>query len=182
MASTPHPTNQPPFLLLGKVLRPHGVRGELRVDVLTAYPERVVPAMVVFLGRQPEDLKSAVAYQVEGVRPHHQYLILKLEGISDRDAADLVRDHYVMIGLDDAVPLDEDEFYLFQAIGLEVYADDGEHLGHVTEILETGANDVYIVNGPRGEILLPSIDECILDIDIEAERMTVHIPDGLLDR
>ena len=168
--------------MLGRVLRPHGVRGELRVEVLTAYPERVVSAMVVYLGRQPDDAASAVAYTVEGVRTHHQYLIIKLEGISGRDAADLLRDHYVMIGLDDAIPLEEDEFYLFQAIGLEVYADDGEHLGHVTEILETGANDVYIVHGPRGEVLLPAIDECILDIDLDAKRMTVHIPDGLLDR
>jgi 16S rRNA processing protein RimM len=166
--------------MLGQILRPHGVRGELRVNVMTAYPERIGPEMMVFLGPDPENPATATGYKVVHVRTHQQYLILQLEGITDRDAADRLREHYVMVELDQAVPLAEDEFYLYQAIGLEVVTDEGETLGRVVEILETGANDVYLVQGPRGEILLPSIDECILDVDIEAGKMTVHLLDGLL--
>jgi 16S rRNA processing protein RimM len=78
------------------------------------------------------------------------------------------------------IPLEEGEFYLYQAIGLAVYTDEGEHLGQIAEIIETGANDVYVVHGPRGEVLLPDIEECVLEIDLDAKKMTVHLIDGLL--
>ncbi|HML20785.1 MAG TPA: ribosome maturation factor RimM [Aggregatilinea sp.] len=172
--------DEPPFLLLGRVLRPHGIRGELRVEVLTAYPERIMPEDHVYLGLNPADPESVVEYEIAGARRHKQYLILQLEGLSDRDEAELLRDQYVMVALDDAVPLEEDEFYLYQIIGLPVYTEDDEHLGEVVDVIETGANDVYVVRGPRGEILLPAIEECILDVDIEGKRVTVRLMEGLL--
>jgi len=175
------PTGQPLFLLLGRVLRPHGVRGELRIEVLTAYPERIVPGTTVFVGPDPHDASSAVAYEVDRVRKHQQYLILGMSTILDRGAADLLRDQYVMVALEDAVPLEEGEFYLYQAIGLKVFSKEGDALGQIVEVIETGANDVYVVQGPRGEILLPAIDECVIDVDLEAGTMTVHLMDGLLD-
>lgn len=180
MPSHSTPSEPPPFLLLGRVLRPHGVRGELRIEVLTDYPERIVPDREVFLGRTPDDPASTTAYRVLKARTHQQYLILQLEGVPDRNAADLLRERFVMVPIEDAVPLEEGEFYLYQAIGLAVYTVEGEHLGEVTDVLETGANDVYVVQGPRGEILLPSIDECVIEIDIENRKMTVRLMDGLL--
>lgn len=174
------PAEQPPFLLLGRVLRPHGIRGELRIEVLTAYPERIVPAMCVYIGSDPKAAATAAEYEVTKVRTHQQYLILQLAGVLDRNTADLLRQKYVMVPLEDAVPLEEDEFYLYQAIGLSVYTVDHEHLGEIVEVLETGANDVYIVQGPRGEVLLPAIDECVIDVDLDAGKMTVHLMDGLL--
>jgi 16S rRNA processing protein RimM len=149
------------------------------MEVLTAYPERIMPGMVVNIGPDPA-ADDAPEYEITKVRTHHQYLILQVDGVHDRDTADLLREQYVMIALDEAVPLDDDEFYLFQAIGLAVCTDDGEDLGAVVDVLETGANDVYVVQGPRGEVLLPAIDECILDVDIDAGKMTVHLMDGLL--
>jgi 16S rRNA processing protein RimM len=171
---------QPPFLLLGRVLRPHGIRGELRIEVLTDYPERIVSGTEVYLGPDPEDGTTAVLYRVIHARKHQQYLILHLEDIPDRNAADLLRQQYVMVPLEDAVPLEDGEFYLFQAIGLRVHTDEGEDLGAVDEIIETGANDVYVVRGPRGEILLPATDECVVEVNIDAGTMTVHLLDGLL--
>lgn len=169
----------PPFLLLGRVLRPHGIRGELRLEVITAYPDRIVEGRRVFLGADPEDVSAAEERRVVRARRHKQYLILELDGISDRDEADTFRDQYVMVPLENAVPLDEGEFYLFQALGLDVYTDEGEFLGQVSDVIETGANDVYVVHGPSGEILLPDIEECILKVDIPANRMTVHLMEGL---
>jgi len=169
----------PPFLLLGRVLRPHGVRGELRLELITAYPERVAEGMRVFLGHDPEDAASAEKHRVARVRRHQQYLILELEGISDRDAADAYRDYYVMVPLEEAIPLEEGEFYLFQTLGLDVVTDDGESLGQVSDVIETGANDVYVVRGPKGEILLPDIEECILKVDIATNQMIVHLMEGL---
>jgi 16S rRNA processing protein RimM len=171
---------RPPFLLLGRVMRPHGIRGEISIEVLTAYPERIVPDMQVYLGNDPKDASSAVTYRVESARKHQRHLLLQLEGIADRNAAESMRSQYVMVPLEDAVPLDEGEFYLFQVIGIAVYTDEDEHLGEVVDVIETGANDVYVVRGPRGEVLLPAIDDCVLDIDIDAGKMTVHLLDGLL--
>jgi 16S rRNA processing protein RimM len=174
------PAQSPPFLLLGRVLRPHGIRGELRIEVMTAYPERVGPEMTVYIGPDPANAATAKIYEILNARAHQDYLILQLAGVPDRNAADLLREHYVMITPEDAVPLEDDEFYLYQAIGLAVYTDEGDRLGTVSDILETGANDVYVVQGPRGEILLPAIDECILEIDIDGRKMTVRLMDGLL--
>jgi len=169
----------PPFLLLGRVLRPHGVRGELRLELITAYPERIREGDRVFLGTDPEDPRHVEQHRVARVRRHQQYLILQLEGIDDRDAAEAYRDYYVMVPLDEAVPLEEGEFYLFQALGLDVVTDEGELLGQISDVIETGANDVYVVHGPSGEILLPDIEECILKVDIAANQMTVHLLEGL---
>lgn len=170
----------PPFLLLGRVLRPHGIRGELRIEVITAYPERIVPSMSVYIGSDPQEAAAAVKYEVVKVRTHQQYLILQLVGIADRTAADRLRQQYVMIPLEDAIPLEEGEFYLYQVIGLPVYTVDDEYLGEVVEVLETGANDVYVIQGPRGEVLLPAIDECVIAVDIKTRKMTVNLMDGLL--
>lgn len=179
MAASHSTYEDPPFLLLGRVLRPHGVRGELRIEILTAYPERIMPDERIFVGPDPEATESATEYAIAGVRRHKQYLILRLEGLNDRDEADLLRGQYVMVALSDAVPLDEDEFYLYQLIGLPVVTEEGEALGDVIDVIETGANDVYVVRGPRGEILLPAIEECILDIDLEGEQITVRLMEGL---
>ncbi|WP_119072370.1 ribosome maturation factor RimM [Aggregatilinea lenta] len=180
MASHQPTRDDPPFLLLGRVLRPHGIRGELRLEVLTAYPERILPDDHVFVGPDPADPASAVEYAIEGVRRHKQYLILQLAGITNRDDADFLRNQYIMVTLGEAVPLEEDEFYLYQIIGMPVYTDDDEHLGEIVDVIETGANDVYVVRGPRGEILLPAIEECILDVDIEGQRVTARLMEGLL--
>lgn len=166
-------------MLLGRVLRPHGVRGELRLEVITAYPERIVEGGRVFLGTDPNDPDATEVRRVARARRHQQYLILELEGIRDRDEADAYREQYVMVPLEEAVPLEEGEFYLFQVLGLDVYSDEGEFLGQVSDVIETGANDVYVVHGPTGEILLPDIEECILKVDIPANRMTVHLMEGL---
>jgi 16S rRNA processing protein RimM len=176
----PPADTRPPFLLLGQVLRPHGVRGELRLDVLTDYPERIAPGMKVYLGLDPDNAATTVPYQVVQARPHQQYMILQLEGLEDRNQAELLREQFVMIPVTDAVPLEDDEFYLYELIGLKVYTENGELLGEISEVLETGANDVYVIQGPRGEILLPATDECVVDIDLEAEKITVHLLDGLL--
>ena len=179
-SSSPETNSGPFYLLLGEILRPHGIRGELKVRLLTDYPERIAEMDVVFLGTDPEK-EMATAYQVEHLRMNQEYGLLKLTGIDDRDQADTLRQLYVMVRLDDAVPLDEGEYYLYQLIGLTVQDDTGVILGTIKEILETGANDVYIIETPvQKEILIPDTPETILKIDLPAGRMTIHLPDGLL--
>jgi 16S rRNA processing protein RimM len=112
---------------------------------------------------------------------HQGYALLRFHGVGDRNAADLLRQLWVMIPLDEAVPLGEGEFYIFQMIGLDVRTEDGRSLGQITEVLETGANDVYVVDGAEyGEVLIPATEETILEIDIEVGFVVVRLPDGLL--
>jgi 16S rRNA processing protein RimM len=172
--------NPPKYLLLGEILRPHGVRGEVRMRVLTDYPERIAEREQVLLS-EDEDGTRVQTYQPETLRMHQEYALLKLKGIDDRDAAERLRQLYVLIELEDAVPLDEGEFYLYQVIGIQVVTEDGETLGTVRDVMETGANDVYIIDSERyGEVLLPAIPSVVLKTDITAGIMTVRLMDGLL--
>lgn len=170
----------PQYLLLGEILRPHGIIGEMRMKVLTAYPERLKDIKTVYLGRKP-DSTDVTPYIIETARMHQGYALVRFKDINDRNQADLLRQLLVMIPLENAVPLEEGEFYLYQLIGLEVRTDEGETLGHLTEVLETGANDVYIVDSPEyGEVLIPVTSETIIKTDIEAGVVIVKLPEGLI--
>ena len=174
------PAEAPKYLLLGEVLRPHGVRGELRVRLLTDYPERIGKMKQVYLGSGPDD-DHPQTHAVEHMRMNPPYGLLKLKGFEDRDQADLLRGLFVMVDLEHAVPLEEGEFYLYQLIGVTVKQESGEALGQITDVLETGANDVYIVASPKyGEVLIPVTDETIIITDIAAGEVIVRLPDGLL--
>lgn len=112
---------------------------------------------------------------------NQNYGLLKLKELDDRDQADLLRALFVMIPIEQAVPLEEGEFYLYQLIGLTVQTTDGQVIGTIREVLETGANDVYGVESEQyGEVLIPVIDEIIVKTDIEARVLTVKLPEGLL--
>jgi 16S rRNA processing protein RimM len=151
------------------------VRGELRVEVLTDYPERLSLHPVLYLG---DDLRK---YPLESVRHHKDVALIKLGDCDDRNAAEELRGQMVQIPVEAAVPLEEGEYYHFQVLDLEVVCDDGEVLGKVADVIDTGANDVYVVRGPRGEVLIPAIDEVVRELDFEAGRLVVHLLPGLLD-
>jgi 16S rRNA processing protein RimM len=164
---------EPNYLAIGRVVRPFGLRGELRVQLVTEYPEQLGRLRTVYLG--PE----AQPWQVEAVRLHQEAALFKLVGCDDRTAAEMLRGVLVQIALKDAVPLEDDEFYEHQIIGLQVVEEDGTPLGKLTEIITTGANDVFVIIGPGGELLLPAIESVILDIDLDNGQMVVHVLDGL---
>jgi len=166
---------EPRYLAVGRVLRPHGIHGELRVEVLTDFPEHLADLRTVYVGQRHRP------YQITGMRLHRDVMLLTLEGCADRNAAEMLRGQLVEVALDDAIPLEEDEYYHFQVVGMQVETDAGELLGEIVDIFEApGANDVLIVHGPRGEILLPVITDVVLDINFETQRVLVHLLPGLL--
>lgn len=166
-------------MTVGQVLRPHGIRGELRVRIVTAYPERLGQRTHFYLAH-PASPEKTERYLVEKWRLHKETLLLKLAGYDDRDRAEELRDMLVQIPIEEAVPLEQGEYYYFQLIGLRVETEDGEPLGQVTEVIDTGANDVYVVRGPRGELLLPAIESVILDLDLASNLMVVRPLPGTL--
>lgn len=170
----------PKYLIIGEILRPHGILGELKMRVLTGYPERVNQLKKVYIGTGI-DAKDVRTYHVQHMRMHHDYGLLKLREVPDRTAAEVFRELFVMVAMEDAVPLEEGEFYLFELVGLEVRDEAGALIGVMSEVLETGANDVYIIQSKRyGEVLIPVTDETILKTDREAGVITVRLPNGLL--
>lgn len=171
---------EPSHIIVGQVRRPHGIRGEVRVEVLTDYPERLLQREYLYLAhhRSPD---SVAPYPVESIRPHKGVLLVKLGGVEDRDAAEKLRGMLVQVPLEEAVPLEEGEYYHFQVIGMEVETEEGEWLGRVADVLGTSAHDVFIVHGPRGEILLPAIDDVVLELDTDKGQMIVHLLPGILE-
>jgi 16S rRNA processing protein RimM len=168
--------NEPEFLVIGKLRRPHGLRGEMLMDVLTDFPERLVPGATVFLGEEHQPQR------ISGLRSHDQALLVTIAGFPTPDEVSRFRNHLVYVRVDDRPVLPEGEYYHHQLLGLKVVQDSGETLGIVSEILITGANDVYVVRPEDGpEILLPAIAEVVREIDLAQGLMVVHLLPGLID-
>jgi 16S rRNA processing protein RimM len=173
--------SEPDFLAVGKILRPHGVRGELKIAILTHYPDWLSTLDVIYLGNAPDQFDNVTEYELVGTRRHRNHLLIKLKGVLDRNAADLLRQKFVMIRLDQSIPLEDDEFYTFEILGMAVYTDRGDYLGDVKEIMETGANDVFILEGgPHGTLLIPDTEEVIQAIDPDTRQIVITPLPGLL--
>lgn len=169
------PLVPPAFLLVGKLARPHGVRGEMLMIVLTDFPERLTPDTILYMGddHQPVTLIST--------RHHNNGLLATLEGITTREEATQMHGQLLFVRADDRPPLPEGEFYLHELLGLMVVSDQGEDLGQVVDWIETGANGVFVVRKPEGgDLLLPDIDDVVLKVDKKNGVMTVHLLEGLV--
>lgn len=163
---------EPGFVVVGKLRRAHGVRGEMVLEVLTDFPERLVPRKVVFVGRDKAPLK------LRSVRDHDRYLLVSFEGRYDPDAVADLRNADVYVKTDTLPALPEGEYYYHQLLGLDVVDETGSLLGRLTQIIETGSNDVYVVMAEDGsELLLPALEEVILSVDLEKKEMRVHPPE-----
>lgn len=164
---------EPAFVLIGRLQRVHGVRGEIAMGVLTDFPERIRRGKKVFIGplRQPFILSS--------VRSKDQLLLLSFEGVRSREEAQALTNLEVFNTVNEQPPLPEGSFYHHQLIGLRVF-EDAVCIGQISEVLVTGANDVFVVKGADGsELLLPNIPSVILKVNLEDQRMDVHILEGL---
>jgi 16S rRNA processing protein RimM len=162
---------------IGRVLRPHGVQGELRVEVFTD-DAHLFDRETLLLGVKMTQLAT---YEVESLRMHQGRALLKLVGVDDRDGADALRDWLVCVPRGELPPLEEGEFYLYELVGMQVVTDEGELLGKVGDVLRTGANDVLVVSPSTAvnELLLPDIPEVVLNINRESQTITVHLLEGL---
>ncbi len=161
------------YLAVGRVIGVHGVRGEIKVKQLTDFPERFARGALLFVEGETSQR------EVVSARPHKGALLVKLSGLEDRNAAEILRGKYLFIAREDAMPLGEDEYYEDELVGLTVETMEGELLGELVEIMWTGANEVYIVRGPQGETLLPAIADVVQEVDVDAGIMRVTLLPGL---
>ncbi|MDF2907994.1 MAG: rimM [Herbinix sp.] len=165
------------YLRVGVITTTHGVRGEVKVFPTTDDPNRYKDLKKVFL----DTGKELLPFEIEGVKFFKQLVILKFKGIDNINDVEKYRGKDLMIPREDAVALEEGEYFIFDLIDSAVFTEDGKELGVLSEILSTAANDVYVVKTSAGkEILIPSIKECILDIDVDNKKIVVHLLDGLI--
>ncbi len=141
---------------------------------MTDFPDRFSRLQKVYLG--PE----AVPFALKGVRLHKGAALLKLEGCHDRTAVEKLRGQLVQIPIEEAVPLEQDEYYEHQIVGLAVWTAGGDYLGTVDEVISTGSNDVYVVQSEGREILIPAIEDVVLEINLAQGRMVVELMEGLI--
>ena len=161
---------------IGIVTTAHGIKGELKVYPTTDDPKRYkkLKEVIVKSKHKTETLK------VQGVKFFKQFVILKLEGIDDMDSAYLYKNAELCVTRDNAVKCEEDEYFIADLIGSKVYDEDDNIIGEVTDVIQTGANDVYeIKREDESLVYIPAIKECILSVDIPLGRMNIHVMEGL---
>ncbi len=160
------------FITIGKILAPRGIKGKLKVEVTTDFPQRFVPPSKVYINRQPMTIDST--------EWHKGKATIKLNTIDSIGDAEKLRGQLIEIHHSQLYPLPEGKYYHFQLIGLEVWTTQGELLGNISEILPTPSNDNYVVNGANGEILIPAIEDVIKSIDLDKSCLLIEPIEGLL--
>lgn len=164
------------LLQVGVITTTHGVRGEVKVFPTTDDPARFKKLKDVILdnGKVKKDL------EIENVKFFKNMVILKFKGLDNINDVERFRQAKLFVTRENAVELEEDEYFIADLIGIKVTSDGGEELGIIKDVLQTGANDVYVIekeNTP--DLLVPAIHDCVLAVDVEAQTMTVHLLDGL---
>ncbi len=168
------PVGEPEYLVIGFLRRPFGISGEILMDLHTDFPERFRTGRKLYVG---DDYK---AMTLASVRPHGEGMLIRLRGVNTPEMAGQYRNTWIFIKTKDAPALPEGKYYQHQLLGLKVVDEADQTLGTLTEILATGANDVYVVKDEAGkELLLPAIPDVILDVQPEAGFIRVHVLEGL---
>ena len=162
------------MIAVGRVLSPRGVRGELNIEALSDSPGRFSAGGVVFLNGERRIIKRSSELS-------KGRLSLTLEGVDSRPQAQSLRGALLMVPEEMVLPLPEGEYYHFQLADMAVYTSQEEYLGRITQVLSTGANDVYIVSHEGRELLIPALEDVVLEVDVEGGRMRVELPKGLRD-
>lgn len=166
------------LLQVGVITSTHGVRGEVKVFPTTDDATRFKKLKNVIL----DTGKEKIDLEIAGVKFFKNMVILKFKGIDDINDVEKYRKKSLFVTRENAVKLKKNEYFIADLIGLKVQTDEGEALGEVTDVLQTGANDVYEIHTEDGEeILLPAIKECVKEVDIEGGSMLVHLLPGLRD-
>ena len=164
------------LLQVGVITTTHGIRGEVKVFPTTDDPRRFeeLPSILLDTGKELCEL------EIQRVKYFKQFVILKFRDVDDINEIEPYKGKSLYVTRDMAVPLEENEYYIADLIGMDVFLDDGSLFGRIKDVLETGANDVYIVQTQEKEVLIPAIKDCILQVDVESNKMVIHLMKGLV--
>lgn len=160
------------LIVIGRLQKPFGIRGEIRVQAYTETFEAFEKSEWLQIKEKRMVIKQ--------IRIHKGSVLVLFDGISTPEQVSEFSGQLVQTLAQNLPVKDEDEYYYFELIGLDVFTESGRHLGKITEVMATGANDVFVVNGDSGEILIPFIDEVVTDIDLVAKKVQVNPMEGLI--
>ena len=164
------------LLKVGVITTTHGIRGEVKVYPTTD-ADRFLDLEYVLLDTGREKRKL----EIENVKYFKNLVILKFRGIDNINDIERYKRCPLLVTRENAVPLEEDEYFVADMIGMKVITEDGTEFGTLSDVMETGANDVYVIDSKEhGEVLMPAIKECVLNVDIESGIITVHLMSGLI--
>lgn len=165
------------LLQVGVITQPHGVRGEVKVFPTTDDPVRFKKLKKVILDTGKEKLNL----EVEHVKFFKQFVIVKFKEFDNINDIERYKRCPLLVTRENAVSLEEDEYFVADMIGMKVITEDGTEFGTLSDVMETGANDVYVIDSKEhGEVLMPAIKECVLNVDMESGIITVHLMSGLI--
>lgn len=167
------PEDSPRFLVIGKVRKPWGYRGHVKVEILTDFPQRFSLTQTIYVGDEHRP------FTVESVRLQKSNAVLKLTECQSQSDAEELRGKYLWIPLEEAMPLEEGAYYLHEIVGLRVYTTQGKCIGEVKDVLFTAGNDVYVVQGEGSEILIPAISSVVKEVNRADGRMVIEPMEGL---
>jgi 16S rRNA processing protein RimM len=157
------------LITIGKIVAPHGVRGDVRVIPLTDFPERFKILKTAYFD-------DGTKLDLEHAKYHKQFVLLKFRGLDSMNAVEKLRNLLIKVPRSDLVKLPEGHYYQFDIIGLKVYTMNGEYLGIITDILQTGSNDVYVTEAENKKtVLVPALKDVVKVIDLEAGQMRVQL-------
>lgn len=166
------------LIRVGVISSTHGIKGEVKVFPTTDDPNRYKKLKKVILDTGKEQIEM----EISGVRFFKQMVIVKFKGYDNINDIEKYKGKDLLVTRENAVELGEGEYFIYDLIDCAVVTDEGEDFGTLVEVLQTGANDVYVVKTNDGkEVLLPNIESCILDVNIEEKKITAHIMEGLID-
>lgn len=168
------------YFEVGKIINTHGVKGEVKIMPLTDDPNRFKKLKQVYIAPGISD--NMKKFDIQGVKFHKTFVIMKIKGIDDMDSAETFKEQFLIIDRKDAVKLPEDTYFISDIIGFEVYDETGKSLGTLKEVLQTGSNDVYVVRDEnKREILIPALKSVVNEVSLDNNRITVTLPQGLID-
>lgn len=164
------------FLQVGSIVTTHGVHGEVKVFPTTDDANRYKKLKKVYL----DTGKERMLLEIQGVKFFKQFVIVKFKGIDNINDIEKYKGCPLLVERDQAVRLRKNEYYIADLMGMEVFTE-GEYFGELKDVMETGANEVYIIESEKyGEVLVPAIRQCILNVDVEKNRMEIHLLEGLI--
>ena len=165
------------YLEIGQIVNTFGIKGMVKVKPFTDNIKRFDKLKKVYI----ENKNGRKEYEIEELKYHKEMVLIKFKGIETPEDANLLRESYLMVSRADEEPLEEGTYYIVDMIGLEVETEEGEKLGNLVDIFNTGSNDIYVVKNELGkQILLPAIKDVIKKIDMEKRKMTVHLIPGIM--
>ncbi len=166
------------YLEIGQIVNTFGIKGMVKVKPFTDDTEKRFDNLKKVYIQNKNTRKE---YEIEEVKYHKEMVLIKFKGIENPEDANLLRNCYLVVDRDEEEPLEEGTYYIVDMIGLEVYTDEGEKLGILDDVFNSGSSDIYVVKNELGkQILLPAIEDVIKNIDMEQRKMIVHLIPGLM--